>query len=42
MKMENIYQNLSIFTVFLKNRIFIYIIRVSKVTDYAALKLHSL
>ena len=29
--------NLSIFTVFLKNRNFIFKIRISKVTDYAAL-----
>ena len=33
------YLNLSIFTVFLKNRKFISKIRISKVTDYAALKL---
>ena len=32
------YLNLSIFTVFLKNRNFISKIRRSKVTDYAALK----
>ena len=35
--MENVYLNLSIFTVFLKNRNFISKIRISKVTDYAAL-----
>ena len=33
--------NLSIFTVFLKNRNFISKIRISKVTDYAALSGHS-
>ena len=38
MKMENVYLNLSIFTVFLKNRNFISKIRRSKVTDYAALR----
>ena len=36
-KWENVYLNLSIFTVFLKNRKFISKIRRSKVTDYAAL-----
>ena len=35
--MVNVYLNLSIFTVFLKIRNFISIIRRSKVTDYAAL-----
>ena len=37
MKMVNVYLNLSIFTVFLKNRNFISKIRRSKVTDYAVL-----
>ena len=37
MKMVKIYLNLSIFTVFLKNRNLISKIRTSKVTDYAAL-----
>ena len=36
-KLVNVYLNLSIFTVFLKNRNFISKIRSSKVTDYAAL-----
>ena len=37
-KMEkNVYMNLSIFTVFLKNKNTIFKIRRSKVTDYAAL-----
>ena len=36
--MVNVYLNLSIFTVFLKNRNFISKISRSKVTDYAALK----
>ena len=36
--MVNVYLNLSIFTVFLKNRNFISKIRISKVTDYAALR----
>ena len=35
--MVNVYLNLSIFIVFLKNRNFITKIRGSKVTDYAAL-----
>ena len=35
--MVNVYLNLSIFTVFLKNRNIIFRIRRSKVTDYAAL-----
>ena len=38
MKRLNVYLNLSIFTVFLKNRNFISKIRISKVTDYAALR----
>ena len=33
-------KHLSIFTVFLKNRNFISKIRISKVTDYAALRLN--
>ena len=37
--MVNVYLNLSIFTVFLKNNNFISKIRISKVTDYAALKI---
>ena len=37
MKMIKCYLNLNIFTVFLKNRNFISKIRISKVTDYAAL-----
>ena len=37
MKKVKVYLNLSIFTVFLKNRNFISKIRISKVTDYAAL-----
>ena len=36
--MVKVYLNLSIFTVFLKNRKFISKIGISKVTDYAALK----
>ena len=36
-KWENVYLNLSIFTVFLKNKDIIFKIRRSKVTDYAAL-----
>ena len=36
-KLLNVYLNLSIFTVFLKNRNFISKIKRSKVTDYAAL-----
>ena len=36
-KMVKVYLNLSIFTVFLKNRKFISKIKISKVTDYAAL-----
>ena len=36
--MVNVYQNLSIFTVFLKNKNNISKNRRSKVTDYAALK----
>ena len=35
--MVNVYLNLSIFTVFLKNKNIIFKIRRSKVTDYAAL-----
>ena len=35
--MENVYLNLSIITVFLKNKNIIFKIRRSKVTDYAAL-----
>ena len=34
--------NFSIYTVFLKNRNIIFKMKISKVTDYAALKLHSL
>ena len=37
-KWQNVYLNLSIFTVFLKNKNIIFKIRRSKVTDYAALK----
>ena len=37
--MVNLYVNLSIFTLFLKNRIFTSKIKRSKVTDYAALTL---
>ena len=37
-KWQNVYLNLSIFTVFLKNKDIIFKIRRSKVTDYAALK----
>ena len=37
-KWYNVYLDLSIFTVFLKNRNFIFKIRRSKVTDYAPLK----
>ena len=40
MKMVKVYLNLSIFTVFLKNRNFLSKIRISKVTDYAALSFH--
>ena len=36
-KWYNVYLNLSIFTVFLKNKNIIFKIRRSKVTDYAAL-----
>ena len=39
--MVNVYLNLSIFTVFLKNKNIIFNIRRSKVTDYAALRHHS-
>ena len=38
--MVNVYLNLSIFTVFLKNKNIILKIRRSKVTDYAALNLN--
>ena len=37
-KWYNVYLNLSIFTVFLKNKNIIFKIRRSKVTDYAALR----
>ena len=36
--MVNVYLNLSIFTMFLKNKNIILKIRTSKVTDYAALR----
>ena len=39
--MVNVYLNLSIFTVFLKNKNIIFKIRRSKVTDYAALSLET-
>ena len=42
MKMVNVYLNLSIFTVFLKSRNLVSKIRISKVTDNAALNLLSL
>ena len=39
-KWSNVYLNLSIFTLFLKNKNIIFKIRRSKVTDYAALTTH--
>ena len=42
MKMVKCNLNLSIFTVFLKNTNFISKIRISKVTDYAALSMFKL
>ena len=37
-KRKNVYLNFSFFTVFLKNRNIIFKMKISKVTDYAALK----